>query len=90
MVDTAEGNEQLLAEAGFTHPHARRVGLSWPMRDGAALFDLMDRYLDLSGQEQSVRDEIRAHIDEGVAARRDGDGIAHLPNPAIVATATRP
>jgi hypothetical protein len=60
------------------------------MRDGAALFDLMDRYLDLSGREKSVRDEIRARIDQRVAERRDGDGIAHLPNPAIVASAVRP
>ena len=90
MVDTPEGNEQLLADAGFVHPTARRAELFWPMRDGDALFDLLDRYLDLSSQDEAVRDEVRTRIDRRVRERCDEDGIARLPNPAIVASAARP
>jgi SAM-dependent methyltransferase len=88
--DTPDAHADLLAGAGFVQPTARRLPLSWPLADGAALFDGFDRFIGLEGQPDDLRDRIRTRIDELVRERAGADGLAHLANPAIVAAAKRP
>jgi SAM-dependent methyltransferase len=88
--ETPDEHADLLSNAGFIHPTARKLALRWPVSSGAALFDLFDRFIGLHEQTDHVRQQIRTRIDRLVAERTDADGIARLPNPAIVAAAGRP
>ena len=88
--ETPDEHADLLSNAGFIHPTARKLALHWPIATSAALFDLFDRFIGLHEQPDHVRQQIRTRIDRLVAERTDADGIARLPNPAIVAAAGRP
>jgi SAM-dependent methyltransferase len=81
--------ETVLTRAGFSHPTARILDLTWPVTDGATIFDGFDRFLDLSGQTPEVRAQIRQRLDELVRAKTGPDGVARLRNPAIIAAATK-
>jgi SAM-dependent methyltransferase len=81
--------EDLLTRSGFVHPTARLLDLSWPLADGATMFDGFDRFLDLRGQPPEIRAEIRRRLDAHICPRVGADGLAHLANPAIVAAATK-
>jgi SAM-dependent methyltransferase len=80
--------EHLLTQSGFVHPTARVLDLSWPLADGAAIFDGFDRFLDLSDQPPDIRAQIRRSLDAYICPRVGADGLAHLANPAIIAAAT--
>ena len=82
--------EGVLSSSGFVHPTARTLELSWSLTDGAAIFDGFDRFLDLSGQPPSIREEIRQRLDQQIRQRAGADGVAHLANPAIIAAAGKP
>jgi SAM-dependent methyltransferase len=86
---TPSDYEGLLTQTGFVRPTARVLDLSWPLADGATMFDGFDRVLDLSGQPPSIREQIRRRLDAHVCPRVGADGLAHLANPAIVAAATK-
>ncbi len=81
--------KRLLETAGFTHPTARVLDLSWPMTDGAALFDGFERFLDLGQAPADTGREIRHRLDSAVHQAAGPDGIARLANPAIVAAAAK-
>jgi SAM-dependent methyltransferase len=80
----------LLHQSGFVHACAREVDLGWTVTGGEPVFDLIDRFLDLSTQPSDTRRAISDAIATAVGQRIGPDGTAHLPNPAIVAAATKP
>ena len=82
--------ESILNRGGFVHPTARILELFWSLTDGAAMFDGFDRFLDLREQPPSIREEIRQRLDQQIRRRAGADGVAHLPNPAIIAAAAKP
>jgi SAM-dependent methyltransferase len=86
---TPSDYEDLLTQTGFVRPTARVLDLSWSLADGATMFDGFDRFLDLSGQPPSIRDQIRRRLDAHIRKRVGADGLAHLANPAIIASAAK-
>ena len=82
--------ETLLTQTGFSRPTARTVDLSWPLTDGAAIFDGFDRFLNLTDQTPDIRAQIRRRLDDLVRDNAGPDGVARLRNPAIIAAATKP
>jgi SAM-dependent methyltransferase len=82
--------EDLLVEMGFEHPSARVLELTWDLTDGASMFVGFDGFLDLSDQTPASRDAVRRSLDEQIAKSIGADGIAHLPNPAVIAAASKP
>lgn len=82
--------EGLLIEMEFEHPVARLLDLSWQLTDGATMFDGFDGFLDLSDQSPTLRDTIRRVLDDEIGQRVEADGVARLPNPAVVAAAMKP
>lgn len=79
----------LVTGAGFVHAHARTLGLCWALSDGGPMFDGFDRFLDLADVGEEQRAAIRQQMDEQVLDRLGPDGLAHLPNPAIVVGASK-
>jgi len=90
IADQPAGYEDLLVDLGFLAPTARVLDLAWTLSDGAAMFAGFDAFLDLSAQPTAVRAALRRRLDDEVTARAGPDGIARIPNPAIVAAARRP
>jgi SAM-dependent methyltransferase len=90
IADQPDGYEDLLIELGFVTPTARVVDLAWTLPDGAAMFDGFDAYFDLTTQPAAVRAALRRRLDEEVGSRAGPDGLARIPNPAVVAAARRP
>ena len=88
--EPAENYETLLTQTGFSRPTARTVDLSWPLTDGAAIFDGFDRFLNLTDQTPDIRAQIRRRLDDLVRDNAGPDGVARLRNPAIIAAATKP
>jgi SAM-dependent methyltransferase len=86
---TPSDYETLLTQNGFVRPTARVLELSWPLADGASIFDGFDRFLDLANQPDDIRAQIRHGLDAQICPRVGADGFAHLANPAIVAAATK-
>ncbi len=82
--------ELFLTRMGFTCPTSRLLEISWSLADGALIFDGFDRFLNLGDQPEHRREEIRQRLDREVRSRIGVDGQAHLPNPAIIAAATKP
>ncbi len=86
---TPNDYSQLLTDCGFAKSHARTLNLTWPVTDGESMFDGFDRFLNLADQSAAVKKTIRHAIDQQIQQRVDGDGIAHIANPAIVATGAK-
>ena len=82
--------ERLLIDMGFEQPSARVLELSWELADGSSMFVGFDGFLDLSDQSPGRRDAVRRTIDEQISTRVGADGLAHVPNPAVIAGATKP
>jgi SAM-dependent methyltransferase len=87
--DAPPDHERLLSDNGFVQPTARTLELTWALTDGEAIMDGFSRYLDLADQPDAIRRALRNRLDEEVARRAGTDGIAHIPNPAIIASARR-
>lgn len=90
FVSYPEGAVAALVAAAFVEPFARELPLAWTVPDGRPLFSGFSAYVGLDAQPGAVRREILARLDHAVALQVGADGLAHLPNPAIVAAARRP
>jgi len=82
--------KDLLTEMGFKQPSARTLDLSWALADGSSMFTGFDGFLDLADHSPDRRDAVRRAIDDQVSKRIETDGLAHLPNPAVIAGASKP
>jgi SAM-dependent methyltransferase len=82
--------EDLLIEMGFEQPSARILELTWDLADGSSMFVGFDGFLDLGDQSPALRDAIRRTIGDQISKRVGSDGFAHLPNPAVIAAASKP
>ena len=90
IATTPADYEGLLVEMGFEQPSARTLDLTWQLADGSSMFTGFDGFLDLSNQTPGLRDAVRQTIDDQVGKRIESDGLAHLPNPAVIAAASKP
>lgn len=90
IADQPTDYEDLLLDVGFVTPNARMLDLEWALPDGAAMFDGFDAFLDLTARPAALRSALRRRLDAEVSARAGPDGIARIPNPAVVAAARRP
>lgn len=82
--------ENLLIEMGFEKPSARTLDLAWVLADGSSMFTGFDGFLDLTGHSPERRDAVRRSINDQISQRVQSDGLAHLPNPAVIAAASKP
>ena len=90
IATTPADYEELLTEMGFAQPSARILELSWKLADGSSMFIGFDGFLDLSDQSPDLRDAVRRSIDDQISMRVESDGLAYLPNPAVIAAASKP
>jgi SAM-dependent methyltransferase len=90
IATTPADYEDLLIEMGFEQPSARILELSWELADGSSMFVGFDGFLDLSDRSSDLRDAVRRTIDDQVSKRVESDGLARLPNPAVIAAASKP
>jgi SAM-dependent methyltransferase len=90
IATTPADYEDLLIEMGFEQPSARVLPLSWELADGSSMFIGFDGFLDLSDQSPELRDAVRGSIDDQISKRLESDGLAYLPNPAVIAAASKP
>lgn len=90
IATTPADYEDLLVEMGFEQPSARVLQLTWDLADGSSMFVGFDGFLDLSDQAPDLRDEVRRTLDDQIAKRVGSDGYARLPNPAVIAAASKP
>jgi SAM-dependent methyltransferase len=82
--------EAALEQAGFVQPCARSLEIGWRLQGGGAIIDGFERFLGLApilSDEQRIA--FATAVERAVAARAAADGTTYLPNPAILATATR-
>ena len=87
MGEAPADHERLLSDNGFVQPTARTLDLTWALTDGAAILDGFSRFLALDDQPQAVQRRLRNRLDAEIARRAGPDHIAHIPNPAIIASA---
>ena len=85
--DAPADHERLLSDNGFVQPTARTLDLTWALTDGAAILDGFSRFLDLADQPRASATRLRNRLDAEVARRAGTDHVAHIPNPAIIASA---
>jgi SAM-dependent methyltransferase len=90
IATTPADYEDLLVEMGFEHPSARKLELTWDLADGSSMFVGFDGFLDLSDQSPDLRDAVRRTIGDQITKNVGPDGLAHLPNPAVIAAASKP
>jgi SAM-dependent methyltransferase len=76
-------------EAGFIDATFERLPLAWELQSGEALYEALSPFANLDALPDDTRKAIRADIVAG-ASKYQRDGLLHIPNPAVLVSATRP
>jgi hypothetical protein len=79
-----------LSDAGFEQAFARTLDLVAALTDPDPLVEHFARVCDLDTHGPDLRARLAQSVEAELTRRRDRDGVARLPNPAILALARAP
>jgi SAM-dependent methyltransferase len=79
-----------LSDAGFEQPFARTMDLVVNLTGPDPLVEHFAQMFDLDSHGSDLRTRLAQSLETELARRRDKDGVARLPNPAILALACAP
>jgi SAM-dependent methyltransferase len=76
-------------EAGFIEATFEHLPLQWELQSSDALYEAMRPFGNFDALPDDVREAIHADIVAG-ASKHERDGLLHIPNPAVLVSASRP
>jgi SAM-dependent methyltransferase len=76
-------------EAGFIETTFERLPLVWELPSSEALYEAFRAFANLDALPDDAREAIHADIVAG-ASKYERDGLLHIPNPAVLVSASRP